>query len=64
LHPVTISHGFGKGFLAEFDWTGTADRSAFLCVEAGIDFHRRLGGRALMACNTALAADAVSLPAQ
>ena len=61
LHPVTISHGFGKGFLAEFEWTGTADRSAFLCVEAAIDFHRRLGGRALMARNTALAADAVSL---
>jgi isopenicillin-N epimerase len=32
LHPVTISHGFGKGFLAEFEWTGTADRSVFLCV--------------------------------
>lgn len=61
LHPVTISHGFGKGFLAEFEWTGTADRSAFLCVEAAIDFHRRLGGRALMARNIALAADAVSL---
>ena len=61
LHPVTISHGFGKGFLAEFDWTGTADRSAFLCVGAAIDFHQRLGGRALMARNTALAADAVSL---
>jgi isopenicillin-N epimerase len=61
LHPVTISHGFGKGFLAEFEWTGTADRSAFLCVEAAIDFHQRLGGRALMARNVALAADAVSL---
>jgi isopenicillin-N epimerase len=61
LHPVTISHGFGKGFLAEFEWTGTADRSAFLCVEAAIDFHRRLGGQALMARNAALAADAVSL---
>jgi isopenicillin-N epimerase len=61
LHPVTISHGFGKGFLAEFEWTGTADRSAFLCVEAAIDFHRRLGGQALLARNAALAADAVSL---
>ena len=38
LHPVTISHGFGKGFLAEFDWTGTTDRSAFLCVATAIDF--------------------------
>jgi isopenicillin-N epimerase len=61
LHPVTISHGYGKGFLAEFDWTGTADRSAFLCVGAAIDFHNRLGGRALLARNAELAGEAVSL---
>lgn len=61
LHPVTISHGFGKGFVAEFDWTGTADRSAFLCANAAIGFHRRLGGPALMARNAALAAEAVAL---
>ena len=61
LHPVTVSHGSGKDFLAEFDWTGTADRSAFLCVDAAIAFHRRLGGRELMARNAALAAEAVSL---
>jgi hypothetical protein len=30
-------------------------------VEAAIDFHRRLGGQALLARNAALAADAVSL---
>jgi len=35
---VTISHEFGKGFVAEFDWTGTTDRSAFLCVATAIDF--------------------------
>jgi isopenicillin-N epimerase len=61
LHPVIISHGFGKGFRAEFDWTGTGDRSAFLCVMAAIDFHRRLGDRALMARNAALAVEATSL---
>lgn len=61
LHPVTISHGYGKGFLAEFDWTGTADRSAFLSVEPAIDFCNRLGGPALMARNTGLAAEAASL---
>jgi isopenicillin-N epimerase len=64
LHPVTISHGWGKGFLAEFDWTGTADRSAFLCVAATIEFHERLGGRALMARNSALAAEAAGLLAR
>jgi isopenicillin-N epimerase len=61
LHPVTISHGFGKGFAAEFDWTGTADRTAFLCTTAAIEFHRHLGGPALMARNAALAAEAVAL---
>jgi isopenicillin-N epimerase len=55
LHPVTISHGFDKGFLAEFDWTGTRDPSAFLAVDAAIDFHHRLGGPALRARNAALA---------
>jgi isopenicillin-N epimerase len=61
LHPVTISHGFNKGFLEEFDWTGTRDPSAFLAVDAAIDFHERLGGTALMARNVALAADATTL---
>jgi isopenicillin-N epimerase len=60
LHPVTISHGYNKGFLAEFDWTGTRDPSAFLSVDAAIDFHHRLGGRALQARNAALAASAAA----
>ena len=55
LHPLTISHGFRKGFIAEFDWTGTRDPSAFLSAPAGIAFHARLGGERLMARNTALA---------
>jgi isopenicillin-N epimerase len=57
LHPVTISHGFGAGFLAEFDWTGTRDCSAWLSVGAAIDFHARLGGAALRARNVGLAAE-------
>jgi len=61
LHPVTISHGYGQGFLAEFDWTGTRDMSAFLAVTAALDFHRRLGGPALQARNAALAAEATAL---
>ncbi|MFO1158931.1 MAG: aminotransferase class V-fold PLP-dependent enzyme [Reyranellaceae bacterium] len=56
LHPVTISHGFEQGFLAEFDWTGTDDPSAFLAVPAALDFFAQLGGAALMARNAALAA--------
>jgi isopenicillin-N epimerase len=61
LHPVTISHGFGNGYLAEFDWTGTRDCSAWLSVGVAIDFHARLGGAALRARNVALAVEATSL---
>jgi isopenicillin-N epimerase len=64
LHPVTISHGWGKGYLEEFDWTGTRDPSAYLATGVAIDFHVRLGGEALMARNIALAAEATSLLAR
>jgi isopenicillin-N epimerase len=63
LHPVTISHGYQRGFLAEFDWTGTWDPSAYLAVAEALDFHQRLGGTALMARNAALAAEAAALVA-
>jgi isopenicillin-N epimerase len=55
LHPLTISHGLGEGFVAEFDWTGTRDFTAALAAPAGIAWHRRLGGTALMERNAALA---------
>jgi isopenicillin-N epimerase len=61
LHPVTISHGYNKGFLAEFDWTGTWDPSAFLCVTDAIAFHERLGGETLRTRNIALAAEGATL---
>jgi isopenicillin-N epimerase len=61
LHPVTISHGYEKGYLAEFDWAGTWDPSAFLSVAPAIDFHNRLGGTALQARNIALAAEAAGM---
>jgi isopenicillin-N epimerase len=58
LHPAVISHGLGHGFVAEFDWTGTMDPTAYLAVGAALDFHAGLGGEALMARNAALAAEA------
>jgi len=64
LHPTVISHGFGSGFQAEFDWTGTRDPSAALSVPAALDFHARLGGPALRARNVALAAEGASLIAR
>ena len=63
LHPVTISHGYNKGFLAEFDWTGTFDPSAYLSVTAALDFHAALGGPALRARNATLAFEAARLVA-
>jgi isopenicillin-N epimerase len=63
-HPLVISHGYGQGFTVEFDWTGTRDPSAWLAVPAAIDFHRRLGGPALQARNTALAREAANLLAE
>jgi len=61
LHPVTISHGYGQGFTAEFDWTGTMDPSAYLSLPAAIAFFERLGGAALMERNRRLAAEAATL---
>lgn len=58
IHPLAISHGYGKGFTAEFDWIGARDPSAFLCVSAAIAVHERLGGTALMQRNAELAGEA------
>lgn len=55
LHPTIISHGYGSGFLAEFDWTGTRDWSAALVLPDAIAFHRRLGGTELMSANRSVA---------
>jgi len=61
LHPLTISHGFGQGFRAEFDWTGTRDASACLAIPTALDFHQRLGGTSLLSRNIALAAEGARL---
>jgi isopenicillin-N epimerase len=63
-HPTVISHGFGEGYLPEFDWTGTRDPSPFLSVGAAIDFHEQLGGASLRKRNICLAAEAASLVAK
>lgn len=42
IHPTSISHGYGKGFAAEFDWTGTRDFSAWLAVADALDFFGKL----------------------
>ena len=55
LVPVVTSNNAGQGFLKEFEWTGTKDPSPFLCAPAGLACHKKLGGRALMERNRALA---------
>jgi isopenicillin-N epimerase len=64
VHPTVISHGFGKGYLQEFDWTGTRDPSAFLSVGSAIEFHEQLGGCSFRKRNIDLAAEAASLISQ
>jgi len=54
IHPLAISHGYGRGFRTEFEWTGTRDVTPALAAPAAIDFHSRLGGPALMTRNREL----------
>ena len=63
-HPLAISHGYGDGFRAEFEWTGTRDVTPALATPAAIDFHRQLGGGELMARNSALVHEAAKLLVQ
>ncbi|WP_377476706.1 MAG: aminotransferase class V-fold PLP-dependent enzyme [Microcoleus anatoxicus] len=64
IEPTTISHGANSPrsdksrFQLEFDWMGTVDPSAYLCVPVAIDFMGSLldgGWPELMAKNHALA---------
>jgi isopenicillin-N epimerase len=58
LHPTVISHGYGAGFHAEFDWTGTGDPTPWLCIPEAIRFIGELlpgGWPDVMARNRALA---------
>jgi isopenicillin-N epimerase len=57
LHPLTISHGYCKGFIEEFDWTGTKELTGWLSAPAGIEFFHRMGGERLIQRNRALAHD-------
>ena len=63
-HPTVLSHGTGKGYLAEFDWTGTRDPTPALSIGAAIAFHGELGGASLRQRNVALAAEAAFLVAR
>jgi isopenicillin-N epimerase len=42
IHPSVVSHGYSepepRRFQAMFDWTGTSDPTAWLCIEKAIEF--------------------------
>jgi len=63
-HPLAISHGYGRGFRAEFEWTGTRDVTPALAAPAAIEFHEALGGAALMTRNRVLVREAAQMLAQ
>lgn len=66
VHPTVISHGYsteadGAAFRAEFDWTGTADPTPWLCVCDAIEYVGSLlpgGWTEVMAANHTLALQA------
>jgi isopenicillin-N epimerase len=60
MHPQVISHGYGRGFTAEFDWTGTRDPSPWLATPAAIDFHNQIGGSSLCQRNAELACESAA----
>lgn len=57
-HPTAISHALGQGFVAEFDYAGTRDNSAWLAAPAALDYLDGLDGAAMRAHNAALAREA------
>lgn len=64
LHPTVISHGYPQGFLAEFDWTGTCDPTAWLCIPEALRVMGALlpgGWPQVMARNHTLALQARTL---
>jgi isopenicillin-N epimerase len=64
LHPTVISHGYLEGFHAEFDWTGTCDPTAWLCIPESIRYLGSLlpgGWPELMTANHTLTLQARSL---
>lgn len=60
LHPLAISHDYGKGFTAEFDWTGTRDFSAWLAVVDALRFLDELGEQRVREHNHHLVVTAAS----
>ncbi|MCC7272346.1 MAG: aminotransferase class V-fold PLP-dependent enzyme [Alphaproteobacteria bacterium] len=63
LHPTVISHGYGKGWHGEFDYTGTRDNSAWLAIDAALEFYEGLDPPWLRRRNAELAAEGARIVA-
>ncbi len=57
-HPVVPSHGYMQGYLAEFDYLGTKDWSAYLAAVDGLEYFQQLGPSAVRTYNNSLALQA------
>jgi isopenicillin-N epimerase len=55
LHPAVVSHNYHTGLAAEFNWQGTRDTSAWLCIPAALAFMSDLGWERIRRHNHALA---------
>jgi isopenicillin-N epimerase len=64
VHPTVISHGYGKGLAAEFDWTGTRDLCHWLALPVALRFAEELGVARIAAYNRQLRAAAAQMIAQ
>jgi len=58
LHPLSISHDYGRGFAAEFDWTGTRDPSAWLALTDALRFVQQAGAERVRSYNHRLVDEA------
>lgn len=61
LHPTSISHFYGQGMTAEFDWIGTRDPTAWLALPAALDFIEARGMEAIRSYNKTLIEQAAKL---
>lgn len=61
IHPNTISHFLDEGLSSEFNWQGTRDITAWLCVPDSIDFMRQFGWNNVRRHNHAMAVWAQSM---
>lgn len=55
LHPPTLSHFVGDGFLDEFNWQGTRDVTPWLTVPAAIEWMAQFDWKKIRAHNSQLA---------